>query len=122
VRIVAVNVNTSETMTEAIGRAARRWASSSMEILAVRRFFGPEAVDTYFEGSIAAVGVADRVIAIRDPYDAVIIAGFGEPGREGLQELVAQPVIDILSWLDVVSGLSRSAEDAGNPSSADTPA
>jgi hypothetical protein len=53
------------------------------------------------------------VLAIRDSYDAVIIAGFSEPGREGLQELVAQPVIDTLSWLDVVSGLSRSAEDAG---------
>jgi allantoin racemase len=94
-KIVVVNVNTSATMTDSIAEAARRWASAGTEILAVRPFFGPEAVDTYFEGSIAAVAVADRVLAIREPYDAVVVAGFGEPGREGLQELIEQPVVDI---------------------------
>ena len=37
----------------------------------------------------------DRVLAYPDPFDAVIQAGYGEHGREGLQELLNVPVVDI---------------------------
>jgi allantoin racemase len=37
----------------------------------------------------------DRVLAYREPYDAVVLAGFGEHGRDGLQELIAAPVVEI---------------------------
>jgi allantoin racemase len=52
-------------------------------------------VDAYFESYLAAVAVIDRVLAYDEPYDAVVMAGFGEHGREGLQELVEQPVVEI---------------------------
>jgi allantoin racemase len=37
----------------------------------------------------------DRVMAYREAYDAVVLAGFGEHGRDGLQELIEQPVVEI---------------------------
>src|SRR3546814_12585369 len=37
----------------------------------------------------------DRVLSYTEPYDAVIQAGYGEHGREGLQELLDVPVVDI---------------------------
>jgi allantoin racemase len=37
----------------------------------------------------------DRVLSYPDPFDAVIQAGYGEHGREGLQELLDEPVVDI---------------------------
>ena len=37
----------------------------------------------------------DRVLSYDQPYDAVIQAGYGEHGREGLQELLDVPVVDI---------------------------
>ncbi len=37
----------------------------------------------------------DRVLAFDEPYDAVVLAGFGEHGRDGLQELIEQPVVEI---------------------------
>jgi allantoin racemase len=37
----------------------------------------------------------DRVLAYREPYDAVVLAGFGEHGRDGLQELIEPPVVEI---------------------------
>ena len=38
----------------------------------------------------------DRVAhATPSRYDAVVLAGFGEHGRDGLQELIEQPVIEI---------------------------
>jgi allantoin racemase len=94
-RILVVNVNTTETMTEVIREQAVRVASAGTEIVALTPFFGPESVEGNFESYLAAIAVMDRVLAYDEPYDAVVQAGFGEHGREGLQELLDVPVVDI---------------------------
>jgi allantoin racemase len=94
-KIIVVNVNTSRSMTEAIGAAARRYASPGTDTVALQPYFGAEAADSYFESYLSAVAVIDRVIAYDEPYDAVVMAGFGEHGREGLQEVLEQPVVEI---------------------------
>jgi len=94
-RVIVVNVNTSRTMTSSIGESARRYASPGTEIVALQPYFGAEAVDCNFESYLSAVAVMDRVLAYDEPYDAVVLAGFGEHGRDGLQELVEQPVLEI---------------------------
>jgi allantoin racemase len=94
-RILVVNVNTSKSMTDSIAAAARRYASPGTETVALQPFFGAEAVDTNFESYLSAVAVMDRVLACDLPYDAVVLAGFGEHGRDGLQELIEQPVVEI---------------------------
>jgi allantoin racemase len=95
VRIVLVNVNTSESVTESLRRHAARFAASGTEIHAITPFFGPAAVEGYFDGQISAAAVMDRVAALTEPYDAIIEGGFGEGGQPGLQEMVAVPVISI---------------------------
>jgi allantoin racemase len=94
-RIIVVNVNTSQSMTDGIGEAARKYASPGTEIDAIQPYFGAEAVDCNFESYLSAVSVMDRVLAYEAPYDAVVLAGFGEHGRDGLQELIEQPVVEI---------------------------
>ena len=94
-KILVVNVNTSDSMTETIAHGARRYASPGTEIVALKPSFGAEAVDCNFESYLSAVAVMDRVLAYKEPYDAVVMAGFGEHGRDGLQELIAQPVFEI---------------------------
>lgn len=94
-RIIVVNVNTSRSMTGVIAEAARRYASPGTETVALQPFFGAEAVDCNFESYLSAVAVMDRVVAYEEPYDAVVLAGFGEHGRDGLQELIEQPVVEI---------------------------
>jgi allantoin racemase len=94
-RLIVVNVNTSQTMTESIDDAARRYASAGTEVVTLRPYFGAEAVDCNFESYLSAVAVMDRVLAFDEPYDAVVLAGFGEHGRDGLAELVEQPVVEI---------------------------
>jgi len=94
-KIIVVNVNTSESMTEVIAAGARRYASAGTQTEVLRPYFGPEAVDCNFESYLSAVAVMDRVLAYREPYDAVVLAGFGEHGRDGLQELIAPPVVEI---------------------------
>jgi allantoin racemase len=94
-RILIVNVNTTESMTQAIAEQARSVASPGTEIIGLTPRFGAESVEGNFESYLAAIAVMDRVMSYEGPYDAVIQAGYGEHGREGLQELLDVPVVDI---------------------------
>jgi allantoin racemase len=94
-RILVVNPNTSASMTAEIAAAARRAATPGTEIFAVAPHFGPQAIDSAVESYLAVVAVMDRVLGITEPYDAVVLAGFGEHGRDALQELLSVPVLDI---------------------------
>jgi allantoin racemase len=94
-RILVVNVNTTESMTESIGQQARKVAAAGTEIVPLTPRFGAESVEGNFESYLAAVAVMDRVLSYDGAYDAVIQAGYGEHGREGLQELLDVPVVDI---------------------------
>ncbi|WP_017905689.1 aspartate/glutamate racemase family protein [Pseudomonas asplenii] len=94
-RILIVNVNTTASITEAIARQAQAVAAPGTEIVGLTPYFGADSVEGNFESYLAAIAVMDRVLAYGQPYDAVIQAGYGEHGREGLQELLDVPVVDI---------------------------
>jgi hypothetical protein len=57
--------------------------------------FGADSVEGNYESYLAAVAVMETVRRYPEPFDAVIQAGYGEHGREGLQELLDVPVVDI---------------------------
>ncbi|PKZ65285.1 Asp/Glu/hydantoin racemase [Gordonia terrae] len=94
-RILVANVNTTESMTEAIADSARSVASPGTEIVGITPRFGADSCEGNFESYLAAIAVMDAILAYPEPYDAVIQAGYGEHGREGLQELLKVPVVDI---------------------------
>ena len=94
-RILVVNVNTTETMTASIGAQAAAIAAPGTEIVPLTPLFGPESVEGNYESHLAAIAVMETVRAYREPFDAVVQAGYGEHGREGLQELLDVPVVDI---------------------------
>ncbi|MHC3004937.1 aspartate/glutamate racemase family protein [Gordonia metallireducens] len=94
-RILVANVNTTESMTEAIADSARSVASPGTEIVGMTPRFGADSCEGNFESYLAAIAVMDAILAYPEPYDAVIQAGYGEHGREGLQELLEVPVVDI---------------------------
>jgi len=94
-RILVANVNTTESMTEGIAEAARAVASPGTEIVGITPAFGAESCEGNFESYLAAIAVMDAIQRYEGEYDAVIQAGYGEHGREGLQELLTVPVVDI---------------------------
>jgi allantoin racemase len=94
-RILIANVNTTQAMTETIRAQAAASASPGTEVIGLTPDIGPESVEGNFESYLAAVAVMDAVVRYEGPYDAVIQAGYGEHGREGLQELLDVPVVDI---------------------------
>lgn len=94
-RILVANVNTTASMTHAIGESARSVASPGTEIIEITPDIGADSCEGNFESYLAAIAVMDKVVRYEGEYDAVIQAGYGEHGREGLQELLDVPVVDI---------------------------
>jgi allantoin racemase len=95
VRILVVNPNTTSAMTEDMRRAAERYARPGTEVVAVEPTWGPESIEGFFEGFLSAAAVLERLATLELDVDAVVMAGFGEPGREGARELLDVPVLDI---------------------------
>jgi allantoin racemase len=94
-RILVVNVNTTAAMTRLIAEQAQASALPGTTIIPATPAFGPASVESILQSHLSAVGVLDRVLAEKSRYDAVVLAGFGELGREALQEAVEVPVVDI---------------------------
>lgn len=94
-RILVANVNTTQSMTDSIADQAKAAASAGTEVVGLTPRFGADSCEGNFESYLAAIAVMDKVLAYPEPFDAVIQAGYGEHGREGLQELLDVPVIDI---------------------------
>jgi len=95
VKLLVVNVNTTSSMTNTIAESARSVAAPGTEIIGLTPVIGAESVEGNFESYLAAVAVMNAVVSYEGDFDAVIQAGYGEHGREGLQELLDVPVVDI---------------------------
>lgn len=104
-RILVVNVNTTASMTESIAASARSVAAPGTEIVGLTPDVGADSCEGNFESYFAALAVMDKVMRYDEPFDAVVQAGFGEHGREGLQELLDVPVVDITEAAAIMAGL-----------------
>ncbi|MGB8939778.1 MAG: aspartate/glutamate racemase family protein [Streptomyces sp.] len=94
-RIVVTNCNTTRAMTEEIVRGARDAASPGTTITGLTPAWGPESAEGWLDSYLSAAAVLDTLRRHEEPYDAVVMAGFGEHGREGARELLDVPVVDI---------------------------
>ena len=94
-RILVVNCNTSEAITAEIATIATAVASPGTSIVATQPTWGVESAEGFYESFITAAAVLDVLTTFDEPYDAVIMAGFGEHGREGARQLLDVPVVDI---------------------------
>jgi allantoin racemase len=90
-----INVNTDAAMTASMSTQAQAAASAGTVIVGATPRFGPASVESILESHLAAVGVIDCALRQAEGCDAVILAGFGDLGREALQELLDVPVVDI---------------------------
>jgi allantoin racemase len=94
VRILVVNPNTTISMTEKIGSAARRVASVGTEILAVNSASGPASIEGFYDEAMALAGML-AVIRNTPDFDAVVIACFDDTGLDAARCLTEKPVIGI---------------------------
>ncbi|HVV13664.1 aspartate/glutamate racemase family protein [Amycolatopsis sp.] len=94
-RVLVVNCNTSAEMTVAITDTARSAAAPGTTVIGARPSWGPVSAEGYYESFISAAAVLDLLSTTTETFDAVVMAGFGEHGREGARQLLDVPVVDI---------------------------
>jgi len=94
-RLLVVNSNTTEAVTERIAGEARRAAAAGTEVTAVTAPFGPRLVVTAADAQVAGTATLAALGAARGSYDAAIIACFGDPGLDAAKERAGVPVLGI---------------------------
>jgi allantoin racemase len=93
--ILVVNPNTSEKMTASIDRVAQAAAGSHASVVTIHSHKGPRTIEGALDVALATAGMLEVVAAYDNPFDAVVVACFSDPGVEALRTLVRVPVIGI---------------------------
>jgi Asp/Glu/hydantoin racemase len=94
-RLLVVNSNTTDSVTDRIGACARAAASPGTEITAVSAPFGLPLIVTRADWLVAGPATLAALSAHRGTYDAAVIACFGDPGLDAAKELLDVPVLGI---------------------------
>ncbi|WP_372619838.1 aspartate/glutamate racemase family protein [Falsiroseomonas sp.] len=94
-RILVVNSNTTDGVTDRIAAAARAAASPGTEVEAVTAPFGLPLIVTRADWLVAGPATLAALAARRGGYDAAVIACFGDPGLDAAKELLEVPVLGI---------------------------
>ncbi|MEY4696206.1 MAG: hypothetical protein RIT14_634 [Pseudomonadota bacterium] len=93
-RLLVINPNSTSSMTEKIGVAARGAASPGTEVIAVNPIGGPISIEGYYDEALSVPGLL-QVIQMTPAFDAVIIACFDDTGLDAARCLTDRPVIGI---------------------------
>jgi allantoin racemase len=95
-KIMVINPNTSESMTNHLRGELVRIKRADTELTVVCADKGPETIESAYDEAYAIPPTLELVIrANREGYDAVILACFADPGLDAAKEISEIPVIGI---------------------------
>ncbi|MGE0239135.1 MAG: aspartate/glutamate racemase family protein [Parvibaculaceae bacterium] len=94
-RLLVVQSNTSEFMTDLIAAEARRVAAPGTEIVAATATFGARGIECRTEAVIAAHATVAAFAEHAKGIDAGVISCFSDPGLAAARELMPFPVVGI---------------------------
>jgi allantoin racemase len=94
-RVLVINPNTTQAMTDEIGHAARAVAGTDTEIDCMSPAKGPRSIEGYADEVLAAYNTVDLVAQTSGRYDAYVIACFGDPAIAACREVADVPVVGI---------------------------
>jgi allantoin racemase len=95
-RILVVNPNTTASMTEKIGQAARAVAAPGTEIIALDPDHGPVSVEGHYDGAFCLPGLLQCVRrGEAEGFDGFVVACFDDPGIGACREVASGPVVGI---------------------------
>ena len=93
--ILVINPNTSQEMTAAIDRVAQATVGTQAKAITLRSQQGPHTIEGPLDAALGVAGMLEVVGAYTSPFDAVVVACFGDPGVDALRMLVRVPVVGI---------------------------
>lgn len=120
-RILVVNPNTTRSMTEKIGAAARAVAGAGTDITAVSPAMGPVSIEGFYDEAFAVPGLIEEVRKGEAAgYDGYVVACFDDTGVDAARCVARGPVVGIAESamhvatliagsFSIVSTLGRSA-------------
>ncbi|RDJ10614.1 aspartate/glutamate racemase family protein [Rhizobium grahamii] len=94
-RILLVNPNTTETMTEKAAIAARVVMASGTTIIAATSRMGPVSIEGHYDGALAIPGLLSELKERAGEYDAAIIACFDDTGLDAARSFADVPVLGL---------------------------
>jgi Asp/Glu/hydantoin racemase len=92
-KLLVVNPNITESVSQLIGAEAKRGASPGTDITMLTAPFGVAYIETRLEALIGAYASLVAVAENLKGHDAVVIAAFGDPGVAGIREALEVPVV-----------------------------
>lgn len=95
IRILVINGNTMEEMTDGIHREGSAAAGPDVEVVTVTPEMGPLTIETFYDDYMAIPGILKEILKHEDDFDAFVIACWGDPGIEAAREITAKPVVGI---------------------------
>lgn len=93
-RLLVANPNSTASMTEKIGAAARAAASPGTEIVAVNPPGGPVSIEGYYDEAMSVPGLLTMIQTVTTA-DAIVIACFDDTGLDAARCLTDRPVVGI---------------------------
>lgn len=94
-KIVVINPNSSEAMTEDIRTSAGKYAAGEYEVEVYPTPGAPEFIDSYQDVAEAIPGMIELIRKLEAEADAFVIACHGDPGIDILKEISSKPVVGI---------------------------
>lgn len=94
-KLLLINPNTSQSVTDLIEAEARRAAAPNTTISVLTAAFGVAYIETRFESLIGAYATATLAAEHCGQHDAIVVAAFGDPGIDGLREALDIPVVGL---------------------------
>ncbi len=94
-RLLAINPNTTEAVTEKLLVAGRALAPPGLEIVGASGRFGARYISTRSAAAVAGHAALDAYAPHAGRVDGVLLACFGDPGLLALRELSDRPVLGL---------------------------
>lgn len=94
-KLLIVNPNISQSVTDLIEAEARRSASAGTELTMRTAPFGVAYIETRAEAAVGAYAVLNELAEHHVGHDAAIVAAFGDPGLAAAREMLPIPVVGL---------------------------
>ena len=92
-KLLVINPNISESVSELIKAEAERCLLPGTELTVMTAQFGVAYIETRAESLIGGYATMQLAAEHYQDYDAVVVAAFGDPGLEAIREMLPIPVI-----------------------------
>lgn len=92
-RLLLINPNTTQAMTDKVVAVARAGVSDEVELVGATGRFGGAYVASRAAYAIAGHAALDAWANASGDFDAVVLACFGDPGLDALREICPVPVV-----------------------------